>query len=272
VPSPGLELHLDALEVRGTRAPRFLHTSPEYHMKRLLAAGMPRIYQLCKVYRGEELGRLHEPEFTMLEWYRARTDFHAMMRDTEELAAAVARELSDTSVIVGERGAIDLAPPWERLTVNEAFERHAGVRVSSLLPDEEAFYRTLIERVEPELGRSRPTFLTHYPASMASLARLSPQDPLVAERFEAYVDGIELCNGFSELTDAAEQRARLEADLAQRERLGEPPYPIDERFLAALEHGMPESAGNALGVDRLLMLLLGQPDIGSVLAFGAERA
>ncbi|MFI5306935.1 MAG: EF-P lysine aminoacylase EpmA [Polyangiales bacterium] len=272
VPSPGLELHLDALEVSGARARRFLHTSPEYHMKRLLAAGMPRIYQLCKVYRSDEHGSLHEPEFTMLEWYRAHADFQQVMQDTERLVASVAEALSGDSAITGKTGPIDLAPPWERLSVHEAFERYAGVRVDSLLPDEESFYRVLIERVEPALGRNKPTFLTHYPASMASLARLSRDDPSVAERFEAYVDGIELCNGFSELTDASEQRTRFEADLVQRRRLGKPPYPIDERFLAALEHGMPEAAGNALGVDRLLMLLLGEHDVSSVIAFSADRA
>jgi lysyl-tRNA synthetase class 2 len=241
-------------------------------MKRLLAAGMPRIHQLCKVYRSEEHGTLHEPEFTMLEWYRSHADFHAMMQDTERLVASVAGELSGSTVIAGKSGPIDLAPRWERLRVHEAFERYAGVSVDSLLPDEEAFYRTLIERVEPALGRNKPTFLTHYPASMASLARLSREDASVAERFEAYIDGIELCNGFSELTDPSEQRARFEADLAERKRRGKPLYPVDERFLGALAHGIPEAAGNALGVDRLLMLLLGERDISSVLAFSADRA
>ncbi len=272
VPSPGVELHLTALQVRGAGASRFLHTSPEYHMKRLLAAGLPRIYQLCKVYRGEELGALHEPEFTLLEWYRAGSDFEQMMQDTEQLVAHVARTLLGGTTIPGRDAELDVSPPWPRLSVREAFLRHAGVAVEDLLPDEERFYRTLIERVEPQLGRGKPTFLTHYPASMAALARLCPTDPSVAERFEAYLDGVELCNGFSELTDAAEQRRRLEADLQARARLGKPAYPIDERFLSALARGMPPSGGNALGVDRLLMLLLGAREIGEVLAFGAARA
>jgi lysyl-tRNA synthetase class 2 len=272
VPSPGLELHLTALEVSGAGAPRFLHTSPEYHMKRLLAAGMSRIYQLCKVYRGDEQGALHEPEFTLLEWYRTHASFEHMMRDTEQLVAHAAQELLGTTRIRGRSGEIDLSPPWERLTVREAFERHASVRVEDLLPDEEKFYLTLIERVEPALGRGKPTFLTHYPASMASLARLSAADPSVAERFEAYVDGVELCNGFSELTDASEQRQRLENDRDARLQLGKPPYPMDERFLAALEHGLPPSGGNALGVDRLVMLLLGATNIAEVVAFSADRA
>jgi lysyl-tRNA synthetase class 2 len=137
--------------------------------------------------------------------------------------------------------------------------------------DEDAFYRTLIEKVEPQLGRGKPTFLTHYPASMASLARLCPDDASVAERFEAYVDGVELCNGFGELTDASEQRRRFEHDRATRASLGKASYPIDERLLGALEHGLPESGGNALGVDRLLMLLTGAKDIADVVAFSVER-
>jgi lysyl-tRNA synthetase class 2 len=233
---------------------------------------MSRIYQLCKAYRRGELGASHQPEFTMLEWYRAFCGAEQLMSDTERLAAALALALNGTTRIRGERGTIDLAPPWERLTVREAFARHAGVDVDALLSDEEAFFRTLVERVEPELGRERPVFLTHYPAGMAALARLLPDDPAHADRFEAYVDAIELCNGFGELTDAVEQRRRFEQDLMRRSREGRPLYPIDEGFLAALLEGLPDSAGNALGFDRLLMLLEGERDIARVVAFGAERS
>lgn len=271
VRSPGLELHLEALEVLGAGGPHWLQTSPEYHMKRLLSAGMSRIYQLCKSYRRGERGALHEPEFTMLEWYRSFAGSEDVMRDTEELAAHVARALHGTTRVPGVANEIDFAPPWERLRVRDAFERYASVSMDDLLPDEEAFYRVLIDEVEPKLGRGRPTFLTHYPPSMAALARLCPDDPSAADRFEAYVNGIELCNGFGELTDPGEQRRRFEADRAVRKNLGRPVYPLDERLLGALEDGLPPSGGNALGVDRLLMLLLGAEDIADVVAFASAR-
>jgi lysyl-tRNA synthetase class 2 len=274
VRSPGLEVHVSALEVGGAGDRRYLHTSPEYHMKRLLAAGASRIYSLGKVFRQEELGARHEPEFTMLEWYRAFEDAGAMMRDTEELTAHVARALLGTTVVPGVsgRGAIDVTPPWERLTVREAFERYAGVSADSLVDDEEQFFHVLASHVEPELGRGKPTILTRYPARFAALARLCPDDPSVAERFEAYVDGVELCNAFYELTDATEQRARLLADRATRHAAGKPLYPIDERFLEALETGLPPCSGNAIGFDRLLMLVLGRARIDEVIAFGHARA
>jgi lysyl-tRNA synthetase class 2 len=274
VRSPGLELHIEAFEVVGLRAKRWLQTSPEYHMKRLLAAGMGRIYQVCKTFRRDEEGALHQPEFTMLEWYRTDAGMIEMMRDTEALVAHVAHSVLGTTRIpgaCGRAGEIDLAPPWEQLTVRAAFERYATRPYEALLGDEESFYRTLIDEVEPRLGFGRPTLLTHYPAGMAALARLCPDDPEVAERFEAYVGGVELCNGFGELVDPSEQRARLRADAEERARLGKPSYPIDERFLGALEHGVPPSGGNALGVDRLVMLLLGAVEIGKVVAFSAER-
>jgi lysyl-tRNA synthetase class 2 len=273
VRSPGLEVHLSALELRGAGERRYLHTSPEYHMKRLLAAGASRIYQLGKVFRQEELGVRHEPEFTLLEWYRAFEDAGAMMRDTEQVSARVARALTGGTSVPGVRGqGCDLAPPWQRLTVREAFDRYAGVSMDALVDDEEQFFHVLATRIEPELGRGKPTFLTRYPAKMAALARLCDDDPSVAERFEAYVDGVELCNAFYELTDAAEQRARLVADQTTRADRGLPPYPIDERFLRALETGLPPCAGNALGVDRLLMLILGKTSIQEVIAFGSDRA
>lgn len=271
VPSPGLDVHLDAFEVNGTKHPRFLSTSPEYQMKRLLASGMQRIYQLGHAFRRDEEGHHHQPEFTMLEWYRAHASSEAVMADTEQLVAMLATGLHGRPVI--ERGGrpIDLTPPWPRITVAQAFETFAGVRVDDVLPDEERFFRLLIERIEPQLGRERPVFLTHYPASMASLARIHSDDTRYADRFEAYVDSIELCNGFGELTDPSEQRRRFLADQAARRNLGKPVYPIDERFIGALEHGMPESAGNALGFDRLVMLLLNQPRVEDVMAFPAPR-
>ena len=272
VPCPGLDVHLDAIEVLGTlRGPRWLHTSPEYQMKRLLTTGLPGIYQLGKAFRRGERGRLHEPEFTMLEWYRTFSDAEQMMRDTERLVAAAARELTGSLTLPGVDGPVDVTPPWDRIRVDQAFEDIAGVKLEHVLPDEERFYEILADRIEPKLGRGRAVFLTDYPAPMASLARLSPHDPRFAERFEAYLDGIELCNGFSELIDATEQRTRLLRDQTEREKLGRSVYPLDERFLAALQEGIPPSGGNALGFDRLLMLITGAKHIEDVLALPVSR-
>jgi elongation factor P--(R)-beta-lysine ligase len=274
-PAPALELHVSALEVHGAGGPRWLHTSPELHMKRLLCAGMPRIYQLCKTYRRDELGALHEPEFTMLEWYRAFAGSDEVMADTEQLVAAGALALHGSTRVPsasGGRGELDVAPPWPRLTVREAFSRYASLDLDQVLPDEEAFFRVLAERIEPQLGRGQPIFLTHFPARMAALARLRGDDPSSADRFEAYAHGIELCNGFGELTDPVEQRRRFEADRAERARRGLPLYPLAERFLKALEEGMPPSGGNALGFDRLALLLLDAERIADVIAFGSDRS
>lgn len=271
VRSPGLEVHIEALRVEGAGERRYLHPSPEYHMKRLLAAGLPRIYQLCKCFRRGELGSLHQPEFTMLEWYRTDAGSAEMMADTERLVADAAAAIHGSTRIPGIDGEVDVTPPWPRLTVAQAFARHASIPLAEALADEERFFLALVDEIEPHLGRGRPVFLTAYPAQMASLARLDPEHPSVADRFEAYVDGVELCNGFGELVDAAEQRRRLQAERATRRERGLPDHPIDERFLAALEEGVPPSGGNALGVDRLLMLLLGERDIARVVAFADER-
>lgn len=272
VPSPGLDLHLDAFEVAGAGEPRFLITSPEYQMKRLLAGGLPRIYQIARCFRRGERGGLHQPEFTMLEWYRSFAGSDEVMRDTELLVAHVADEACDGArEILAGGEPVDVTAPWERITVREAFARFAHTQMDALLEDEDVFWRTWIERVEPELGVGRPVFVTRWPAKMASLARLCDDDPSVADRFEAYVSGVELCNGFGELVDPEEQRARLERDQRERRARGKPVYPIDERFLAALEEGLPPCGGNALGLDRLVMLTLGVSDIEDVLAIPASR-
>ncbi len=271
VPCPGLDVHLDAIEVLGMGAPRWLHTSPEYQMKRLLCTGLPGVYQLGKAFRRGERGKLHEPEFTMLEWYRSFAGATEVMRDTEALVARVGKQLTGGSALPGMQQPVDVAAPWERISVADAFTRYAGVTLESVVHDDDKFYRVLVEKVEPELGRGRATFLTHYPARMASLARLSPGDANSAERFEAYLDGVELCNGFSELTDAGEQRRRLQADQALRGKLGRSVYPIDERFMSALDDGIPPSGGNALGIDRLLMVALGAKQIDEVVAFTCAR-
>ena len=271
VPSPGLDLHLDAFEVPGAG---YLITSPEYQMKRLLAGGVPRCFQVCHCFRRGEVGPRHNPEFTMLEWYRAFAGVEDVMADTEALVRHVLGALGAGTSIEIEGSRVDLGAPFERLPVADAFARWAGVSgddaIALASTDEDRFFRLLVDAVEPALARSpHPVFLVEYPAPMASLARLSPHDPRVAERFELYVAGIELCNGFGELTDPAEQRARLLHDQEARRRAGKPVYPLDERFLAALEEGMPPSAGNALGLDRLIALGLGTERIGAVTAFPA---
>lgn len=273
VPCPGLDVHLDAIAIPGDEnlAPRWLHTSPEYQMKRVLTTGLPGVYQLGKAFRRGELGRLHEPEFTMLEWYRTFCDSEPVMRDTEQLVLAAALELTGSPVIPGMDGPVDVTPPWERLTVEAAFERYTSCALREVLHDETEYFQRLAEDIEPKLGRGRPVFLTDYPIQMASLARVSPKNPLFAERFEAYLDGVELCNGFGELVDPDEQRRRFEADRRERSRLGRSVYPIDERFMAALEEGIPPSGGNALGFDRLLMLLVGARHIDEVVALPSSR-
>jgi lysyl-tRNA synthetase class 2 len=270
VPSPGLDLHLEAFEV-GTRSPaRYLITSPEYQMKRLLGEGYERIFQLAKCFRKGEEGQRHNPEFTMLEWYRANAGVDDVMRDTEELVAMV----TSGSVKLGER-TVDTRAPVERWTVCEAFERFAGITEEETLDlaatDEERYFQLMVDAVEPGLSAlDHAVFLVDYPASQASLARKRPDDPRVAERFELYVAGIELCNGFGELIDPVEQRARLERDRAERTARKLPVYPIDEKFVDALRH-VPPSGGNALGVDRLVALVCGGTEIRRAMAFTVEE-
>ncbi len=272
VPSPGLDLHLDAFEVTlGDRgASRWLVTSPEYQMKRLLADGWERIYQVGPCFRRGETGPRHNPEFTMLEWYRAHAGVADVMRDTEQLLAMV----TGGSVRLGER-VIDVRPPLERLPVCDAFARFAGWQENETIGaaerDEDRYFRALVEKVEPALERlEHAVFLVDFPVSQASLARKKPEDARLAERFELYVAGIELCNGFGELIDPAEQRARLERDRATRRERGLPVYPLDERFLEALAR-VPPSGGNALGLDRLAAIACGTTEIADVMALGAEE-
>jgi lysyl-tRNA synthetase class 2 len=281
VPSPGLELHLDAFAVEN----RYLITSPEYQMKRLLAGGMKRIYSLGKVFRRKEAGAQHNPEFTMLEWYRADAGWTEIADDTEALVWQCAR-----SVDARHAGRCALEPPWPRLSVGEACERFGRVRVYGdedvatlqgrvkaagwRVPADgdwsDVFFGFFLDAVEPHLGRDEPVLVYDWPRPLCALARQKPGDPRVVERFEIYAAGLELCNAFGELTDAAEQRRRLESDLAERRRRGLPEYPIDEKFLEALG-AMPPAAGIALGVDRLAMLLLGAGHIREVLAFADDE-
>jgi lysyl-tRNA synthetase class 2 len=286
VPSPGLEIHLDAVTAGGG----YLITSPEYQMKRLLAAGMERIYQVCKCFRAGEHGPHHAAEFTMVEWYRGFAELDAIAADTEQLVAEVVTAVAGSPVArVGGRE-ISVAPPWPRLTVRDAMQRWAGIAVAGDEPAEalvaavraagievadgtawdDAFFAGFLARVEPALAAlDRPVLLEDWPAPLAALARRRPGDPRTALRFEAYVGGIELANAFGELTDPVEQRARFAGDQATRRARGKPVYPIDERLLAALAEGLPPSAGIALGVDRLIMLATGAATIGEIQSFAA---
>jgi lysyl-tRNA synthetase class 2 len=284
VPCPGLDVHLDAFETNARSAAKYLITSPEYQMKRLLSAGMPRIYQITRAFRRGEVGSRHNPEFTILEFYRANASADDVMKDTEQLVArltggrvTLAQTQTQTQTQAQMQAhsvtrTISTTPPFTRMTVAEAYEKFANVSRDEMLRlaenDEDTFYRLLVDTVEPALAAlDHAVFITEYPTTQASLARRKPGDPRVAERFELYVAGVELCNGFGELTDPKEQRARFLHDQDERRTRGLPVYPIDEKFLEALERGMPESGGNAIGLDRLVALACGTTDIAEVIAF-----
>ena len=281
VAAPGEEVHLRAFRTvqeapDGGTSPLWLHTSPEFAMKRLLVAGAGPVFQLARVWRNGEGSRRHAAEFTMLEWYRPGLSFTGLMDEVEALLRAT---LPPVVTSGGVRTGLDR---FERLTVADAFRRHAGVDVLATAGDagalaagagavlrenegwEDLFFRLLLERVEPHLGQAHPTFLTHWPAAQAALARRDPADPRVALRFELFLCGMELANAFEELTDPAEQRARFLDDRARRHALYGPDWPLDEDFLAALSHGMPPASGIALGFDRLAMAASGADRIGQV--------
>jgi lysyl-tRNA synthetase class 2 len=300
--SPGMEPWLIAFETRlrepfedGAGVARYLHTSPEFAMKKLLAAGIGRPFQLARTYRNAERSPTHHPEFTMLEWYRAHEGWRAIAADCEGLlraafAAAPAELRSGAAGFVNGNAICDPNAPWAYLSVAEAFDRFAGIDLLATAPDphapdaarlaaeakrigvhvgdgdtwEDVFFRISLERIEPHLGQGAPTVLYDWPVSMAALARPHPDDPRLCERFELYVCGVELANGFGELTDPVEQRCRFEADMDKKEAALGIRYPIDEDFLAALA-AMPPAAGVALGFDRLVMLATGAAHIEDVL-------
>jgi lysyl-tRNA synthetase class 2 len=261
IPVPLPEAHIEPFASEGW----VLQPSPELCMKRLLAAGHRRIFQICKCFRKGERGRRHLPEMTLLEWYGAGDTYRDLMTETEALIGEAARALGLGGTIAAEGGAVDLAPPWPRMSVRDAFARYAPLSAEAALAAGR-FDELMGLAIEPRLGRERPLFLVDYPAACGALARLKPEDPSVAERFELYIAGVELCNGFSELTDAAEQRRRFEAVLAAQGAAGRG---LPEKFLAALET-LPPCAGNALGIDRLAMLFAGAGAIDEVVAFPPE--
>jgi len=275
VPAPGEEVHLRPFQVQPGGL--YLHTSPEFAMKKLLAGGAGPIFQLARVWRDEPASPTHAPEFTMLEWYRPGATLADLMDET----AALLRAVLPPAIAWG--GVTTSLETFECLTVAEAFSRFAGADVLATAADaaglaaaagatlrenedwEDLFFRLLLERVEPQIGRTQPTFLTHWPAAQAALARRDPADPRVAERFELYCSGLELANAFVELTDPAEQRERFKVDRARRHAMHGPDWPLDEDFLAAVAR-LPPCAGIALGFDRLAMLATGAPRITDVLA------
>jgi lysyl-tRNA synthetase class 2 len=261
IPAPALELHIDA-EPAGNA---FLRTSPELHMKRLLAAGQERIFQMGPCFRRGERGDRHHPEYAMLEWYRANADYNDILVDTKALIVQVASGILGGTDLLYRGQEISLSPAWERITVTDAFKQFAGWD-PSVKYDADRFDLDLVEKVEPRLPRDIPVILTDYPAAAAALARRKPGSPHVAERWELFVGGLELANAYSELNDPAEQRARFEDCAKQRNQLGKDAYSLDEDFLAALAN-LPPSGGIALGVDRLLMLLTDSASLDDVLPF-----
>lgn len=299
--SPGMEPHLAAFATRmlppggfgatgETGTPRYLHTSPEFAMKKLLAGGMERIWQLCPVFRNAEGSSLHSPEFAMLEWYRTGCDYTVLMEDCAKLLSSMAAAASVDELIRGDARCDPKATP-QRLSVADAFGQYCDVDLAAIIAEdpedpptealfdaasalgirtdrrdlfEDVFFRIMDEKIEPHLGMDAPCLLYDYPISMAALARRKPESDLWAERVELYVCGTELANGFSELTDADEQRARFDWDMALKNKLYGVSYPVDEAFLQAVSE-MPDAAGMALGFDRLVMLLTGAERIGDVL-------
>ena len=291
--SPGNETHLHAFATEliapdDERQALYLRTSPEFACKKLLAAGETRIVDFARVFRNRERGALHHPEFTLLEWYRANAPYETLMDDCAALLAETARAAGATQFSFRGNTVDPFAAP-ERLTVAEAFKRHAGIDLLATVSAEKGdraslaaaagragvtiatddtwgdiFSRVLAERVEPHLGESRATVLHEYPLPLAALARPKPGSDKVAERFELYACGVELANAFGELTDAAEQRARFETAMAEKQRIHGERYPVDEDFLAALAQ-MPPASGIALGFDRLVMLATGAARIEQVI-------
>jgi len=264
IPAPAPEEHIEALPSGNW----FLQTSPELCMKRLLAAGYLRIFQICKCFRAGERGNLHLPEFTMLEWYAAGFDYQQLMSQCEEMIVAVAHDLGFSDAINWQNRKINLTRPWERISVQEAFQKYAPLTLAEAL-SKNKFDEILVEYIEPHLGIAKPTFIYDYPAKLGALARLKKSDQSVAERFELYVGGLELANGFSELTDAQEQRQRFKEALILRAQKNYATYQMPDKFLDSLEN-MTASAGIALGLDRLAMLFADAATIDEVAAFTPE--
>lgn len=264
IPAPAPEAHIEPVPTDGW----FLQTSPELCMKRLLAHGFDKIFQICKCFRKAERGHRHLPEFTLLEWYRTGADYFGLMEECEELFVFLFKSLSKQTAALNTSWSLDFARPWERLTVAEAFERHTRISLQKAI-EENNFDEILVSDIEPQLGKTKPTFLYDYPASLGALAKLKAEDRTVAERFELYINGLELANGFSELNDPVEQKLRFQQELAHLQATGRIYGHMPEPFLEDLTF-MPESAGIALGVDRLIMLFSGKQSIDDTVSFTPE--
>jgi lysyl-tRNA synthetase class 2 len=264
IPSPAPEEHIEAFP----SGDWFLQTSPELCMKRLLAAGFPLIFQISKCFRADERGNKHLPEFTMLEWYVAKFNYLQLMKQCEEMIVAVVNDMGFAQDIIWQDKKINLALPWERITVQEAFKKYAPVTLEEAL-NKNKFDQILVDYIEPDLGVNRPTFIYDYPAKLAALAKLKDSNANVAERFELYIGGMEIANGFSELNDAEEQRRRFEEALKLRAQKNWTQYSMPDKFLNSLT-SLPPSAGIALGIDRLAMILANTDKIDDVVAFTPE--
>lgn len=295
---PGMEPYLDVFEtafqpvahegLAPQKEQMFLITSPEYAMKKLLVGGYENIFQVTKSFRNKEhLSSLHNPEFTIVEWYRAYSDYRRIMEDTENLVYELAMKANGKGVVFYKDFVVDVKPPWVRMTVLEAFEKFAGIdkktfedeaafkmaaqkkgyAVTEETSFDDAFFLIFMNEIEPKLGTEKPVLLHEYPVSMAALSKKCDHDPKYAERFETYIAGLELSNGFTELNDPVEQQARLEYEHEERLKMGKQDYPVDQSFIRALQLGMPPSGGIALGVDRLMMLLTNTPDINQMILF-----
>lgn len=265
IPAPTPEPYISALASDGW----YLQTSPELNMKRLLCAGYPKIFQICKCFRKNERGSRHLTEFTMLEWYEADTTYLHLMTQCERLIHYVHQSLNLPGPMIYQDFKIDLDPPWPRISLAEAFDRFSGTNMDdAILKD--AFDETISFDIEPQLGVSQPVFLYDFPAARSPLAASKPENPDLAQRMELYIGGLELCNGFTELNDPVVQRKRFEEELAARKKRGQPVYPMPEKFLSALEF-MPQASGNAFGIDRLVMLFTNAKAIDEVAAFIPEE-
>jgi lysyl-tRNA synthetase class 2 len=307
VAHPGMEPHLDLFKTSISKenreiSPAYLISSPEYAMKKLLTAGFPKIFQICRSYRKGETDNLHNPEFTILEWYRAHADYTVIMRDVENLFLYLLKKLQTPNsqfpisnlgknFLIYQNQKIDLSLPWPRLTVKNAFKKYAGINLDKTLDREsmarvarakdytvnrddrfeDIFFKIFLNEIEPNLGKGKPTILMDWPIQMAALSRKKASDPRYAERFEVYIAGLELGNAFSELTDPIEQENRLKNEQKLRAKMKKEVYNIDKEFIQALKIGMPPSGGIAMGVDRIVMLFTDAKSIEEVLFFPASK-
>ncbi len=297
VKSPGMEPYLEVFETTlidsdAQQKRAFLLTSPEYALKKLLVAGIPKLFSICKSFRnGEGLSRKHNPEFTIMEWYRTNASYLEIMQDCEDMFAHISKALGGTEKWEYQGKTYDLSTPWERISVSEAFQKYCGVDTDTLLDEtklleagkkrgfsvddsttwEQIYNQFFLNDIEPHFGVDRPTIIYDFPASQASLSKKKESDPRFAERFEFYIAGIEMGNAFSELTDADEQLRRFQLERAEREQLGKTMYDIDMDYIEAIKAGLPPTGGIAVGIDRVAMFFADAPSIEDVLVFPARE-